>query len=343
MSDLEKSVAKYFGLSEGFRHSYPKFAMAAEIETEGRHLPNFSEIDQPYWKTIPEGSLRNGGLEHVFIRPLTATDLEAAFRVWDEHTVFSEFNNSIRTSVHLHYNVRDLTLLQVYNIIAVYWILENILVQLNGNTRVGNLFCLRVKDAEFTCQGLLIETERKNYFHESSHDGLRYAALNLAALRKFGSVEFRFLRGYHESNVIKQWMLELQKMVTVASSFDHPRDVLKYIRETNWLAILRKFFNEPFTQHICNSLGPRSIEDMIRENEVYVEKLVNALAVKPSKRQKIKFIDEDMPGRETPPVVEPSVMAASIIDTWEPTPPSDPDPFDDEEEIFEEEVNLEPF
>jgi hypothetical protein len=327
---LEKTITDYFGLGKG-RRKYPPFAMAAEIETEGRHLPFFES--GKYWRTIEEGSLRNGGREHIFKEPIDKSELDAAFREWDDATVFSEFVDSIRTSVHLHYNVKDLPIINVYSVLAAYWLVENILVKLNGESRVGNLFCLRVQDAEYTCQSILTDIKKGQYFYETAHDGLRYSALNLAALRKFGSLEFRFLKGYHESNVIKQWMLELHKFVTVAASMPHPQVVLKLARSQTPEAILSNFFSPEFVKYIYTALPRSMVKGMLQDNEVYVEKLVNALIDRPKKKKNLKFIDEDMPGRDGPPI------EVAVPDDLSPYPPEPYlDPFEHVEEEGPEEA-----
>lgn len=323
---LETTVENFYGL-RSFRHRIPDLAVGVEIEAEGLHLP---EINSDIWNTVPEGSLRNGGMEYIFKRPLDIQDLNTAFKEWDSATVFTVFNDSLRTSVHIHYNVRRFLIQELFNIIAAYWFLENPLVQLNGNTRVGNLFCLRVKDAEYTSQSIIQDIKRERFLHEITSVELRYSALNLAALKKFGSIEFRFLKGYHESSVIKEWVLALHQMVSVAAKAPSPRAILSMYRNTSTSEFLRAFFPEAFVTKILG-LGIDEVSRMLSENEVYVERLVSALETKTKyKRWKI---EEDIPGN---PVVETPVLTEYPV--W--TLPEEEEPLDEEwveEEFFEDE------
>lgn len=296
-SPLESRVADFYGLRSP-RFRIPDLAVGVEIEAEGLRLP---ELMTDIWNTVPEGSLRHGGMEYIFKYPLDLSDIDKAFQEWDSATVFTEFSESLRTSVHIHYNVRNFTILQLFNIIAAYWFFENPLVQLNGNTRVGNLFCLRVKDAEYTSQSIIQDIRYERFLQELTSVELRYSALNFAALKKFGSIEFRFLKGYHQSTAIKQWILALHQMVGVAAEAPSPRAILSMYRNASTKEFLQTFFPETFVEKIL-TLGLGEVARMLEENEIYVERLVAALETKTKyKRWKI---EEDIPGNsveiETP-------------------------------------------
>jgi len=291
MRKLDLPLNAYFG----FDIRYDPFVVGLEIETEGQNLPNFGgKLTSKYWRTVAEGSLRNGGCEHVFRQPIGLKGVDNALKEWDNATVLSTFIDSIRTSVHIHYNVASLKLSQIYSIVAAYWFFENVLVHLNGDSRVGNLFCLRVKDAEYTCQSVLKDLKTDQHFHEMSGDGFRYSALNLAALRKFGSLEFRFLRGYHESSVIRKWTYELHKMISTASEFDTPKTLLDFYRRSGPKVFLSHFFTDDFTKEIIRTLGEDKAFGMIVENKVYVERLARYFDYPRVSSKKIEYVDEDL-------------------------------------------------
>ncbi len=61
----------------------------------------------------------------------------------------SQIEDSGRAGVHVHVNCQELNIIQLYNFITLYLIFEDSLVKWCGPDRVGNLFCLRAKDAEW--------------------------------------------------------------------------------------------------------------------------------------------------------------------------------------------------
>src|SRR3546814_5069288 len=113
----------------------------------------------------------------------------------------SVLEESNRTSVHVHLNVQEFHLNRLCSFMALYFSVEEILTAWCGENRIGNMFCLRAKDA----YGIV--TNIKRFLQDENRgatfsDGLHYSGLNAQALQIFVSVEIRSLRGATEPQII---------------------------------------------------------------------------------------------------------------------------------------------
>lgn len=200
-----------------------------EIETEGKNL---IDAAPPQWRIENDGSLRGGFpygcAEYVFKKPLDfkkAIDAVTLLRKYqDDKGATLDF--SFRTSVHVHVNVQQLTFNQYLNMIYTYFLIEEPLVHYCGKERIGNRFCLRLQDAE----GLLdyVFMLFRNGYTALRHlqgDAIRYAAINLAATTKYGSLEFRSLRGNMDVEYISNWVQALDNLRDFATRFDNPQQI----------------------------------------------------------------------------------------------------------------------
>lgn len=196
-----------------------------EIEMEGENLKH--PIRQ-YWKGIGDGSLRGASIEYVLKTPvrreLTLQRLKYLKKELEEHN--SILQPSDRCGVHIHVNCQQLTVNQVINFAIVYLILEDLLVDMCGEQRVGNLFCLRASDADKIITALRICKQENDLNHIQS-SRYRYASINLAAISKFGSVEFRAFQTPKDLLKIQKWIEILLKIKDFSLGFDEAYDIIE--------------------------------------------------------------------------------------------------------------------
>lgn len=196
-----------------------------EIEVEGKNLPTGALMPKQ-WRATADGSLRGQeALEYVLARPLPFDDVpEALNALW---SVFrakkSVFDDSNRTSVHVHLNFQKFHLTRMASFCAMYFTLEEVLTQWCGDHRVGNLFCLRATDAPAIISRIkqFIQADGDYMFG----DHMKYSGLNPYALRKYGSMEVRTLRGCSEPDVILSWVGILRRIYEISEDFKDPRRV----------------------------------------------------------------------------------------------------------------------
>lgn len=194
-----------------------------EIEVEGQGLPR---AVMSYWSVHRDGSLRGESAEFVFIKPANrkvyGRYLDYLTKVFKE--AGSVFDMSPRTSVHVHVNMRDQSLIGVYNYIICYLIVEDLLTHHAGPTRVGNVFCLRAGDAEFFIDWLVKAAKTGKFCPDQK--AMRYTSVNVCAVPKFNSVEFRALRGTVDMEIIKGWVEMLLQIKDAAMKYENPMEIM---------------------------------------------------------------------------------------------------------------------
>ena len=84
------------------------------IEVEVEHVPNPRIDGTTYWTMTTDGSLRNDGVEFVSL-PIRMDQIEGALKQLQTNLP-NDHEFSPRTSVHVHMNVRDMTITQINNL-----------------------------------------------------------------------------------------------------------------------------------------------------------------------------------------------------------------------------------
>jgi hypothetical protein len=200
-----------------------------EIECEGSDLYK-SPIQ--WWTTHSDHSLRpykgHQPVEYVLNIPLSRADLTTALSYLSQKLKLSGsyVHPSPRCSVHVHINCQNLLVRQVLTIVALYTVVEDLLVEWCGPERVGNLFCLRAKDTYYLIR-YLENCISKDSFRALKSDDIRYSSCNVAALGKFGSLEFRALRGTTDQKIIETWVDMILSIKSYASGLKNPREIIE--------------------------------------------------------------------------------------------------------------------
>lgn len=217
-----------------------------EIEAEGA-LPEIR--GDKYWKTVPDGSLRNG-LEYVHRKPIPISKVNDSLNILNKRLedAGAEVNFSFRTSVHVHVNCLRMEYKHVLNYIYIYLMLESLLVEYCGEGRKCNRFCLRLEDADGSIDllsALFRSNGNKRVIQDIANDQLRYASINVQALNKYGSLEFRAMRGTVDPKIIVPWAETLVHMRDYSAQFDSPKDVFDRIEDIGF----KPFFDEALGEH----------------------------------------------------------------------------------------------
>jgi len=215
-----------------------------EIEMEGSSLPR----EVLGFETKKDGSLRGESYEYVFNHPKSLENSVKLLNNMETRLLECQsiVNYSFRTSTHVHMNVSDMETNHILNIIYLYLLLEDVFVKYAGRSREGNRFCLRLKDAEGFLDALLYHFKYEDNLFELRQENLKYASVNIAALRQYGSLEFRALAGTHSVEKIKPWLEALQNLRTFASEFENPLEIYnKYVENSNNLfGLVQKIFEK---------------------------------------------------------------------------------------------------
>lgn len=197
-----------------------------EIEVEGFALPFLEK----YWRNEEDGSLQGPeSREYVLKKPMTLKEVRSALDHLDSEYKRSSttVNDTVRAGVHVHINCQQLTMTQLYNFMTIYLILEGVLVKWCGDSRCGNVFCLRASDAEWILTQIRQAAGHRKFFDTFHSDNLRYASMNLKALGDYGSLEFRAMRGTRDLDLIYIWAETLLGLREFAKTFNNPAEIIE--------------------------------------------------------------------------------------------------------------------
>jgi len=232
-----------------------------EIETECLKRYDYVPGLGDYWGVHNDGSLRHIGVEYVFSRPYTidGAEYKAALEMFDRQSKAVKFESSTYTSIHVHLNVTREEVKTIANFLTIYFIVEELLNQYCGPDRDGNLFCLKTSVAESTFHTAkdLIESADagadflRHAVSKLNNTQLKYSALNLYALRHFGSLEVRTHPGSSDVGIIDRWVHILWSLMLYARRHKNPQTIVNNYydsadKKTFLLSVFgeyRKYFN----------------------------------------------------------------------------------------------------
>lgn len=217
-----------------------------EIEVEGQNLPK--EVNQ-YWKCEVDPSLRGESMEYIFAKPQALDKVKAIIKTLDKKfkDTGSVLNFSFRTSVHVHMNVQELSPERVLSTIYTYLLVEDALMNLCGENRKGNRFCLRMQDAEGLVERLAIAFgDTKGGFAYIPKDTVRYSAVNVESIPKYGSLEFRAMSGNCDPERIYNWCSILNCLKQFTEKYSTPMDVYDLYNKIGPDAFVLELFKDKY-------------------------------------------------------------------------------------------------
>lgn len=251
-----------------------------EIECEGRNV-EWDGLDKHLieeWAPHADGSLRNNhgqACEWVFNGP---AKFERAVKRVD--TLFDYFEKrkarlvtSNRTSTHVHFNMADKSAYQLINVFILFTILEDLFDRYCGEGRKGNLFCLSSRHAEDQLQLLA-----KSVFDRGSFDlfreDFRYCSLNLASINKFGTVEFRGMRGLDRREDVVAWLSIIKEFCYFACyTVKNPIKLIEQISVDTPVGFLEKIFSDVNFTNLTKGLEDHEIAGSVYEGLRLVQML----------------------------------------------------------------------
>lgn len=241
----------------------PSFKMASdnpvgievEIErvysTSGITSMQMSDGSSFLWSNVDDGSLRNSGREFVST-PLRGEDIEFALTslftnlVKNPRTKGYEFTD--RTSVHVHVNVREMSLKEIQNFILLYIIVEPVLYNFCGGKRHKNVFCVPLNQTNLNAELYQFFTKR-NIPNFSGLVGAwkKYVGFNISPIANYGTVEFRHMVGTDDIKKLLTWvnlLLKLHKYAQQSLYLETKRRALSLNTSSEYMIFLEDIFGE---------------------------------------------------------------------------------------------------
>lgn len=248
-STVREYCQSFFG--KEFRVVKSTDLVGIEVEVEGSMKFN-TRTSSTIWEVKGDSSLRNG-YELVLNQPVGPERITEVVEDLKRILKFSKLVPSIRTSTHVHVCVLDYSMRALFSVLLYYWMFENILVKMQGPDREGNLHCLRLSDAINLYESVVDGLNSGRYFGNLIRNEWRYAALNVASVPKFGTVEYRFMSLPDDLQDVAFWTKTLH-------SFTRRAGETPWVHIYDWVKrgpreALRHFFGPELTSRAIDKLG----------------------------------------------------------------------------------------
>jgi hypothetical protein len=211
------------------------------IEIEVEKVESMQAINYGVWVNHADGSLRNNGVEFVSL-PIKGKRIHYALNQFFD-ALGKNYHFSPRTSIHIHVNVLDLLPKQIGALTMTYVPFERILYRFVGGSRDKSNFAVPVSDTDFSSFIKLFTADEWALF--GSLESRRYLGLNIDAVRKYGTLEFRHLGGTDDKTRIVRWinLIFKLKQFVEKNSFD---EIKARIDKLNTDSQYTSFFNDVF-------------------------------------------------------------------------------------------------
>jgi len=229
-----------------FKVPYTEGDVGVEIEVEGANLPKGDHL----WRKDNDGSLKplQEAAEYILRSPVPINDIAKALIALKNNFEASKatVDNTYRAGIHVHVNVQDLTMPQMVTMVLLFIIVEDMFLNFCDKSRQGNHFCLRTSDASYFTEKLW-EACEQNDPRLFQTDDLRYSAINLQSLHKYGSIEFRALESTQDYNKIVVWCKMLHALKLGAIKYQSPEHLIRSFSMDGFEPILREILGGYFT------------------------------------------------------------------------------------------------
>lgn len=214
----------------------PKFdAFGVEIEIEPKNKDIlFSNHPSSWWSVKTDGSLRNGGYE-IVSKPLPFMKIDEALNDLQKLVDFSTVTEeSPRTSTHVHLNFGNRTLSEFFSFACLYLLYEDLILLVSGQSRKGNNFAIQFQGS-IQYDGVLRSI--RNVDKPEVPHSERYCSFNMAPLQTFNTVEIRCMRGLANVEDIKNWLVFLSDLYTLAVKSNNPSNLLNNVYESGSIVL----------------------------------------------------------------------------------------------------------
>lgn len=219
----------------GVLKSVFNIGVGLEIEmenTDGRETDDFLAL----WSKKTDSSLRNNGMEYVTPVGIRIYNALTALDLYRTEQVRHSWSISDRTGLHVHLNIRNLTMPELNSLVILYSIVEDSLFEFIGPWRKDNIFCTPLLGSCINRQASLFA-----FIRQSS----KYCGFNTKSVGELGTVEFRQMQTTFNSETIMRWVMILGLLKKYASQIsleDLKKEVIALKTRSNY----RNFYDRIF-------------------------------------------------------------------------------------------------
>ena len=233
----------------------PNTLIGLEIEAENFSgfpvVPEVKNHIETVWHEKAEGSLRHRGIEFV-------TGAIQGAQIGDALTLLHLMNNSGNliyndlTGLHVHLNIRPWSVDQIVNLVLLYILFEDSLFRISGK-RQNSIYCLPARTSWSGLPDLINTGNLKASVLLSN----KYMGFNYAAIKKYGTVEFRHSQGNKEISYILHWintLLRLHSAAELWNTLELKDTIFKLNTNSEYFMFAKDTFKEEIDWLDCSGL-----------------------------------------------------------------------------------------
>lgn len=244
-----------------------------ELEDVG-HLRYYREfLRENNWTWVADHSLRGTSCELITQseegRPIRGMDVVTALEALDQaiHQSNKRFGTyptvGVRTSTHIHVDVRDLTPEELSRFIIYYVMFEDIILKSEAPERCNNNYCLPVSkssDLKADIVRIINELYDSETVRNVVHSWPKYSALNVGAAGNLGTLEFRIFPGSFKPKQILMWinMLLSLRRAAVNNSLDI-YEIPQTVSGSGLDVIIKGVFPDDIADRLISAIDPRDV------------------------------------------------------------------------------------
>ncbi len=246
----------FFGAGEPIDWPLPNEMMGIELEAESVYVGTLAPLTLAGWTMDRDGSLRNDGREFVLSQPLAGSSLTRAI-----HTLFEmqspargqmlRYQVNPRAGTHVHINWIENTVGSAAALIALMYMIEPLVYSWADEDRAWCSYCNPLSDIPASVLNKLLrmdadeDDEDEWLLREIDDEAVgRYHGLNIVALAKYGTFEFRYFPSTASRADMIKWVkfVQLAKRCAVAFENDVP-SLVERLLQGDVAAFLQEYFD----------------------------------------------------------------------------------------------------
>jgi hypothetical protein len=211
-----------------------------------------------------DGSLRGESGEYVSRGGLKLDDAERAIIELRQLFQNSTLNPSARCGVHVHISIQDMLVEHFTNLCILYYILEPIILYKCGPDRQGNLFCLSAAMTEWPLEWLT-RARQEGTIQPIPSDSVKYAALNLGAIFRYGSLELRSIPTPVDVKDILPWVQLLARLKDYSITHNDASSYIRGVSLQTPIGWLGHVLGDEVSAWLIKGMSPAQVESLLYE------------------------------------------------------------------------------
>ena len=259
---------------------FPKMAFGLEFEIE--NIRALSAAITSLWQTKADNSLRNHGVELTICA--SGEELTKALSVL-ANELPDDASFSERTSTHVHVNILNMTVSQLYAFVLLGILLEDFLYRFTIAERKADVYCVPLKYTNLPDSMVWVRTLIRNHTETNKYTQReeiaqlvacwhKYMGINLTRVRDIGTVEFRHLHGTRNMKEVIKWLNVLGKMKVYAMKHSL-EEIEQEICMLNTSSEYMPFLEKVFGHKLLKNFDLTHFEKVIEEGVIGVKLCTN--------------------------------------------------------------------